>query len=82
MKVSTVAELMKTAKVEDWKVFAGDGSGKPVRIATKVIITDGIVIREMRFLDKLTKKEALCNAEHQLLMICDDGKINLTESHS
>jgi hypothetical protein len=45
--------------VETYSMKAGDGSGRHVRQATKVTLPNGTVIR---FVDKLSKKEAIRQA--------------------
>lgn len=52
---------MKTViKVENYKLKTI--GGRHIRIATKVIFSDNT---EIRFLDKMTKREAIKNAEYQ-----------------
>lgn len=66
--MQTTTQLIQNSKVESYHLFAGNG--KPIRVATKVTLSNGKVFK---FLDKLTKKEALRNVEHQLSMICHNG---------
>lgn len=49
------------AKVEDYKLLTG--SGRYIRKATKVILKNG---KEISFIEKLGKKEAIKNALYQL----------------
>ena len=48
-------------KVESYKLYASNG--RYIRTATKVILNDG---KEIKFLDKMSKKEAIKNAQTQL----------------
>lgn len=45
--------------VSTYKLYAGTGNGNYVRQATKVTLPDG---REIKFMDKLTKREAIAAA--------------------
>jgi hypothetical protein len=47
-------------KVQDYKLYASNG--RYIRTATKVIFNDG---KEIKFLDKMSKKEAVKNAQAQ-----------------
>lgn len=49
-------------KVAEYEMRASNG--KHIRIATKVILEDG---SEMRFIDRLSKREALKQATEQIL---------------
>ena len=48
-------------KVQDYKLYASNG--RYIRTATKVIFDDG---SEIKFLDKLDKKQATKNAQDQI----------------
>lgn len=48
--------------VKDYTLLAGDGSGRRVRRATMVIFPDG---HEVKFTEKLSKREAIRQAEQQ-----------------
>lgn len=49
-------------KVETYRMVASNG--KHIRMATKVVLPNG---QEMRFIDKLSKREALNAAREQIL---------------
>jgi hypothetical protein len=59
---ATPAEMLKDAVVTNYQVLSTYG-GRPVRRATKVTLFDG---RCIRFLDRLSRREALRQAEHYL----------------
>jgi len=54
-------EQMAGAKVETFRLVAANG--RPIRKATKVVLADG---REIRFVEKMTKGEALRNVQYQI----------------
>jgi hypothetical protein len=51
-------------KVENYRLFAGNG--RYIRTATKVIFADG---SEIKFIEKLSKKAAIANAQYQTLKL-------------
>jgi hypothetical protein len=61
-------------KVGTWEMKAGDGSGRHVRIATRVLFEDG---NEIRFTEKLTNREAIRNACYQLAIHGITGQFSL-----
>lgn len=50
-------------RVSTYQLFAGDGSGRPVRKATKVTAPDG---REVKFVERMSKRSAIAQAKHHL----------------
>lgn len=67
--MQTTTQLIQNSKVESYHLFASNG--KPIREATRVILSNGKVFK---FLDKLTKREALKSVQEQLSRISFDGK--------
>ena len=64
----TTKQMIENSKVENYRIFASNGN--PIRVANKVIFPTG---KEMKFLDKLSKREALKQAESMLNKISQDG---------
>lgn len=64
----TTKQMIENSKVENYRIFASNGN--PIRVASKVIFPTG---KEMKFLDKLSKREALKQAESMLNKISQDG---------
>lgn len=65
----STAELLNSAQVDTYRLVAANG--RPIRKASKVILEDG---RVFKFLDLLSKKEALANVGNQLQKISIDGR--------
>lgn len=61
-------------RVELYQLYAGDGSGRRVRKATKVIFPDG---REIKFIERMPKREAIKQAKWQLARGSNPGPPNV-----
>ena len=59
--MSNAAEMLKGAEVETFQLVAANG--RPIRKATKVVLSDG---REIRFIERTSKADALKNAAYQI----------------
>lgn len=56
-----MSTMLSGATVSTYQLIAGNG--RPIRRATQVLLADG---RRVRFIEKMSKREALSNVNYQI----------------